>query len=98
MVVDPKLVAHIAVLANIPITQAEEKKLADGFTTTLGVVDKLSSVDTQQVEATHQVTGLENIFREDQVDPSRMFSQKDAIRNAKRTYKGFIVVDQIIGE
>jgi aspartyl-tRNA(Asn)/glutamyl-tRNA(Gln) amidotransferase subunit C len=98
MVVDPKLVAHIAVLANIPITKEEEKKLADGFTTTLAVVDKLSSVDTKNVEPTHQVTGLENIFREDEVDPSRMFSQKDAIRNAKRAYKGFIVVDQIIGE
>lgn len=98
MVVDPKLVAHIATLANIPVTDEETEKLADGFTTTLRVVDKLSEVNTANVEPTHQVTGLENIFREDEIDSDRMFTQEEAVMNAKRTYNGYIVVDQIIGE
>ncbi len=91
-------VAHIGKLANIPVSSDEEKKLASGFTTTLLVVDSLNSVNTTGVEPTHQITGLENILREDLVDTTRMFSQEEALSNAKRTHNGYIVVDQLIGE
>ncbi len=96
--ITPKLVAHIATLSNIPITPAEEKTLADGFTTTMNVVDSLLQVDTSTVEPTHQVTGLENILRDDVIDTDRQFSQEQALQNAKRTHNGYIVVDQILGE
>lgn len=94
----PADVAHIANLSNIPITSAEEEKLAAGFTTTIAVVDKLATVDTASVEPTHQVTGLENIFREDVVTEETMFTQEQATLGASRTYQGYIVVDQLIGE
>lgn len=96
--ISSKTVAHIATLSNIPITPQEEETLAKGFTTTLQVVDQLMEVDTANVEPTHQVTGLENIFREDVVEESRMFTQEQATMNAPRTHNGYIVVDQIIGE
>lgn len=94
----PADVAHIAILSNIPITSAEEEKLAIGFTTTIAVVDKLATVDTSSVDPTHQVTGLENIVRADVVTPETMFTQEDATQGASRTYQGYIVVDQLIGE
>lgn len=94
----PADVAHIATLSNIPISPAEEEKLAAGFTTTIAVVDTLQTVDTSTVEPTHQVTGLENIFREDQVTEDTMFTQEEATQGAARTYQGYIVVDQLIGE
>lgn len=97
-VVDPQLVSHIAQLANIPITPEEGVKLAAGFTTTLGVVENLNTVDTTGIDITNQVTGLENVFREDIVTPERMFTQAQALQNAKRTHDGYIVVDQVIGE
>ena len=90
--------AHIADLANIPVSSEETQKLAAGFTTTLGVVESLNAVDTTNVEPTNQVTGLENVFRDDVVDPSRMFSQEEATANAKRTHNGYIVVDQILAQ
>jgi len=89
-------VAHIATLANIPVTDEEKTKLAAGFTITMKVVDDLKKADTTSVEPTHQVTALENILREDAVDEKREFSQDEALRNAKQTYKGFFVVDQVI--
>jgi aspartyl-tRNA(Asn)/glutamyl-tRNA(Gln) amidotransferase subunit C len=89
-------VAHIAKLAHIPVTGSEEAKLAIGFNTTIKVVDKLFKVDVTNVVPTSQVTGLENIFREDVVDVERQFSQDEALLNAKRTYNGFFVVDQVI--
>lgn len=98
MQVDPKLVAHIADLANIPISHDEEEKLAEGFTKTLSVVDELMDVDTKDVEPTHQITGLENVWREDQVDASRTFTQQEALANAKKKHNGFFVVPQLIGE
>lgn len=90
------IVQRMATLANIPITPAEEKKLADGFTTTMQVVDLLKSIDTSNVEPIHQVTGLTNVLRDDIVDANQMFSQEQALANAKHTHDGFIVVDQIL--
>lgn len=95
---DPKLVAHIADLANIPVTTDEEKKLAEGFTKTLAVVDKLMEVDTLGIEPTHQVTGLENVWREDQIDNSRTFTQEEALANATNKHNGYFVVPQLIGQ
>jgi len=91
-----KDVTHIAALANIPVTAQEEQKLADGFNTTLHVVDQLSAVNVDGVEPTSQVTGLENVFRKDEVDGTRMLSQEEALRNAPRTHNGFFVVDQVL--
>ncbi len=93
-----QLVAHIANLANIPVTKAEEEKLASGFVTTLKVVDQLMDVDTSGVEPTHQVTGLENVLREDEVDEERMFTQEEALSNASNKHDGYFVVPQLIGE
>jgi aspartyl-tRNA(Asn)/glutamyl-tRNA(Gln) amidotransferase subunit C len=89
-------VSHIAKLANIPVTAAEEEKLAADFNTTIGVVDDLFNVDVNGVDPTSQVTGLENILREDEIDVERQFTQEQALLNAKRTHNGFFVVDQVI--
>ncbi len=96
--VTPQIVDHIAKLANIPVTEDEKKILADGFTKTMEVVDHLSELDTSSIEPTHQVTGLVNVLRDDVVDEARMFTQKQALSNAKKTHQGFFVVDQILEE
>lgn len=91
-------VNHIAKLANIPLTDEEEGKLATAFTETLDVVAKLKEVDTANTEPTHQVTGLVNVLRDDEVDESRMFTQEEALANAKTTADGYFVVEQILEE
>lgn len=91
----PQDVAHIAALAHIPVTPEEEKKLAAGFNTTIGVVNELFEVDVKKVEPTHQVTNRENIFRPDEVDVTRMLSQNQALSAAPRSHNGYFVVDQI---
>jgi aspartyl-tRNA(Asn)/glutamyl-tRNA(Gln) amidotransferase subunit C len=95
-VISSDTVKHIAHLANIPVSEAEEKKLAAGFTTTLKVVDQLNTIDISKVEPTSQVTGLSNVFREDTVDDKNMLTQKQALSNAKKTHNGYFVVDQIL--
>ena len=89
-------VKKIAKLARIPITTDEEKSLEAGFKTTMKVVDTLFSVDVKGITPTSQVTGLENVFREDEIDVERMFTQEEALFNAPRKYNGYFVVDQIL--
>lgn len=94
----PKDVKHIATLAQIPVTESEEKNLADGFNTTIKVVNELFAAKVQGVEPTHQVTGRENVFREDEIDVERMLTQEQALQNAPRVHNGFFVVDQVLEE
>lgn len=91
-------VKKIAKLATIPVTDDMAQDLAQGFTKTLKVVDELSSVNVEGVPETNQVTGLENVLREDKVDTSRTFTQEEALKLAKRTHNGFFVVDRVLEE
>ncbi|MFZ5376840.1 MAG: Asp-tRNA(Asn)/Glu-tRNA(Gln) amidotransferase subunit GatC [Patescibacteria group bacterium] len=89
-------VKHIATLANIPINDQESQKLASAFEETLEVVNQLNDLDVSSTPSTHQVTGLENVWREDEIDEKRMFTQAQALANASKTHQGFIVVDRVI--
>jgi len=92
----PSDVKHIAQLANIPVSEAEEKELAAGFNSVIAVIDQLNSIDTTNIAPTHQVTGLHNVFREDVVDEARMFTQEEALNSTKNKHAGYFVVTQIL--
>lgn len=94
--INTDLTKHIARLANIPISDKEAKDLTQAFADTLAVVDQLQEPDISQIEPTHQVTGLTNVTRQDEVDESRMFTQKQALKNAKHTHQGYFVVPRIL--
>ncbi len=91
-------IAHIAKLANVPVTNEQAEDLTKQVGVTVEYVSQLSNVDTEGVIETSQVTGLENVLREDEIDTTRMFSQEEALANAKRTYNGFFVVDAVLDE
>lgn len=91
-------VQHVAELATIPISEKEAAQLQEAFVETLEVISNLQELDTSTVEPTHQVTGLENVWREDTIDESRMFSQAAALANADKTHQGYFVVPQVIDQ
>ena len=92
----PKFVTSVAALANIPITESEATAYGSAFSETMQVVNELQTVDVSSVEPTNQVTGLENVWREDELWPEYMFTQEQALANAAHTHNGYIVVDQVI--
>jgi aspartyl-tRNA(Asn)/glutamyl-tRNA(Gln) amidotransferase subunit C len=94
----PQDVDRIAKLALIPVSDEEKKELAGGFNTVIEVLDTLKKVDVSHTEPTHQVTGLENVYREDEVDESRMFTQEEALANAPKKHDGYFMVDQVIDQ
>ena len=87
-------VPHVAKLANLSISKEEQKKFESQLSSILQYVNKLKEVDTKNVETTSQVTGLENVTREDKTTPS--LSQEEVLKNAKATHNGFFKVKAIL--
>lgn len=63
-------VLHIAKLARLNLTEKEIDKMTSELSSILQYVDILNDVNTENIEPTAQVTGLENALREDEVKPS----------------------------
>lgn len=89
-------IKHIAKLADLPIKDDEEKMLEEQLEATVEHIESLNDIPTDHITSTNEVTGLENVMREDEVRPS--LTQEQALQNAKKTYNGFFVVPVIIEE
>jgi len=60
-------IKHIANLARLELSEAELEKYGGQLSGILSFVEQLQEVDTDNIEPTAQVTGMENVFREDEV-------------------------------
>lgn len=60
-------VHHLAQLSGLQLTNDEESNLRDDISNILDYVELLGELDTTGVEPTYQVTGLQNVWREDTV-------------------------------
>lgn len=85
-------VKHVAKLAHLTLKLDEEEKFKTQFNKTLKIIEKFDNLDTSKVAETSQVTGLTNVFRQDEIDVERMLSQEEALSNAKSTYNDYFVV------
>ncbi|MCL4389840.1 MAG: Asp-tRNA(Asn)/Glu-tRNA(Gln) amidotransferase subunit GatC [Patescibacteria group bacterium] len=88
-------IKHVAKLANLPLTADEEKRFSAQLTAILNLVSQLQKVPTKNVVPTSQVTGQENVFRDDKIETERILTQDEALSNAKKTYNGYFVVPRI---
>ena len=87
-------ISHVAKLANLPLSDEEKKKFEKQLDETIQYIQNLNEVNTAGIEPTSQVTGLENVTREDEVKPS--LSQEDALSNAKSVHNGLFKVKGIL--
>jgi len=60
-------VLHLAQLSSLQLSEAEIDGLQTDISNILGYVEQLSELDTSSVEPTYQVTGLQNVWRDDKV-------------------------------
>lgn len=86
-------VNHVAKLANLQLKSGEEEKFAKQLSEVLDYIQKLNEVDTTEVEPTSQVTGLENVLREDVSQSS--LTQEEALSNAPVEKDGYFMVKGI---
>ena len=89
-------VSHVAKLANLVVEKDEIEKFEHQLSNVLEYIKKLEEVDVSGVEPTSQVTGLENVYREDKVTPS--LSQAEALSNASDIQNGMFKVKGIFDE
>lgn len=58
-------VKHVAKLANLSLTSEEEEKYSEQLSKILDYVDQLNQVDTSCIEPTFNITGQNNVLRDD---------------------------------
>lgn len=87
-------VKHVAKLSNLSLGSGEIEKLESQLDDTIEYIKKLEEVKTANIEPTSQVTGLENITRED--ISTQSLSQEEALSNSKETHNGLFRVKAIL--
>ena len=62
-------VAHLAALSSINLSDEELSALTVDLENIIGYIEQLQELDTSGVEPTYQLTGLSNIWRNDDIKP-----------------------------
>ena len=60
-------VLHLAQLSSLELREAEINGLQTDISNILGYVEQLNKLDTSGVEPSYQVTGLSNVWRDDEL-------------------------------
>ena|SRR5258708_902587 len=88
-------VKRIAKLARIGLSDEETAKMSVELGNILEFVEQLQAVDVTSTPPTDQVTGLQDVWREDEVRPSP--KRADLLANAPAQKDGYIVVKRVLG-
>ena len=89
-------IEHIAKLARLDLTEEELEKYGQQLSGVLDYIDQLKEVDTENVEPTAQVTGLSNVFRDDEVKVWKDEERLAAINESHDTVDGFVKVKRVL--
>ncbi len=89
-------VHHVAKLARLELSEAEETQLTEQLGAILGYVEQLAAVDTAGVEPTAHALPLANVLRSDAARPS--LSQQEVLQNAPAAEAGMFRVPRILSE
>lgn len=87
-------VNHIASLSRLKFDEEEKKKLAGHMADIIGFVQKISELDTTNVEPTNHVLDIKNVFRKDEVVES--YNREELLKNAPTSEAGCIVVPNVV--
>ncbi len=88
-------IKKLAQLSALSVSDEEAEGLQKDLTEILGYVDQLSRVDTEGVEPTYYVHGLESVTRPDEIRESGV-SQAELLKNAPEQKDGTIVVPRVL--
>lgn len=87
-------VMHVAKLANLKINPSNKQRFEKQLNEIVRYIEKLNEVDTKGIEITSQVTGLENVTREDTPAPS--LTQEEVLSGTKSQHNGLFKVKAIL--
>lgn len=87
-------VRHLAELSQIRLNKAELTSLAGDIDRIVGYIDQLDELDTVGVEPTFQLTGLENVWRTDEVKPQ--LERRELLQLAPDSEDGQVKVPKVL--
>ena len=88
-------IEHMTVLARLKLTPDEKLRLSSQMGTILEYIEKLSELNTDDVEPTAHVLGLNNVFRDDE-PAAKPLADHNPISESPAHNKGHYEVPQII--
>ena len=90
-----KELQHLAKLAKLELSEDELEKLTPQLDSILEFVSQLDEVNTKGVVETHQTTGLQNIYREDEIKPCE--NEKEIIESSpQKIRENCLVVPRVM--
>ncbi len=89
-------IKHIAHLARLDLSEEELKMYGEQLSSVLKYIEQLQEVDTEDIEPTAQVTGLENVLREDEVEDWLESEKYNAISQAPSLEEKQIKVKRVL--
>lgn len=89
-------IEHIAKLARLDLDKKELEKYGEQLSGVLSYIEQLSEVNTDTIEPTAQVTGLQNVFREDVAEPWPDSERMSALREAPELEDEQIKVKRVL--
>lgn len=88
-------VRHLAQLSNLGLSDEQIESLQGDIANILDYINQLNELDTTGVEPTYQVTGLENVWRDDEVDQGQV-SREQLLALAPEQSDNSIKVPQVL--
>jgi len=94
MAVTRKDVENIAALARLSFPEDEKERLTSTLNSILEYFDKLSELDTEEVEPLTHILPVHNVMRGDECTPS--LPREKALANAPEESRGHFVIPKVI--
>ena len=94
MKIDDKLIQDLSKLAKLEFDEKSSIKMQEDFKKIIGFVDKLSEIDTSNIEPLIYLSEEKNVLREDKI--GEMLSQTEALSNAPKKDSDYILVPKVI--
>ena len=94
MKIDDKLISELARLAKLNFDKESPKDMQEDLNKIIGFVDKLSEIDTKNIEPLIYMSDEVNVLRKD--DTIENISQEEALKNAPKKDSDYILVPKVI--
>lgn len=91
-----KQVSHVAKLARLGLTKEEKEKFTEELSAILDFVNKLNEVKADKIKPTAQVTGLENVYRQDKGRVKSKQETDKLLELAPETERGYVKVKAVL--
>lgn len=87
-------IQHLASLSSLALTDDEVDGLRQDLENIIGYIEQLGELDTAGVGPTYQVTGLENVWRDDEVQSG--ISRDELLNLAPEKQNNQVKVPQVL--